>query len=277
MISTWVDFCVDCTCSWWGWGGVDGLTVIPAVSGGGVDGLTVVPAVSGGGVEGLTVVPAVSGGGVEGLTVVPAISGGGVEGLTVVPAVSGGGGSDRGTCSKCGVGRAANHYVLAIVCYTEGHSLHYTAGLMIISLRSPSKFPGRVLYRTVSVHCVINAEHQACEVQCLLLQFLGLSCRPWRNVRRQTTSQLEATHQQRKSVKKYAEDFPLIFMGCDVNRVQTLFTNLFVVHNIALSAADHDICSGACFCKSELRRRTIYMGSSSAVVLIRGNQRSKLK
>ena len=46
------------------------------------------------------------------------------------------------------------------------------------------KFPGRVLYRTVSVRCTINAERQACEVQRLLLQFLWLFCRPWRNVRR---------------------------------------------------------------------------------------------
>ena len=32
-----------------------------------------------------------------------------------------------------------------------------------------------------------------------------------------------------------------------------------VEHNIALSAADHDICSGAHFRKSELQRRIIYM------------------
>ena len=124
------------------------------------------------------------------------------------------------------------------------------------------KFPGRVLYRKVFVHCMINAECQACEVQCLLLLFLGLFCHPWRNVRRRTTRQLETSHQQRKSDRKYAEDFPLIFMGCetqylDVIRTKTLFTNFFVVHNIALSAADHDICSGTRFHKSELRRRMI--------------------
>ena len=63
----------------------------------------------------------------------------------------------------------------------------------------------------------------------------------------------------RKSDRKYAEDFPLIFMGCDVIRTETLFTNFFVVYNIALSAANHNICSGVRFRKSELRRRTIYV------------------
>ena len=61
------------------------------------------------------------------------------------------------------------------------------------------KFPGRVLYRKVSVHCTITAERQACEEQCLLLQFLGLFCHPWLNGRRQTMRQLEASHQQRTS------------------------------------------------------------------------------
>ena len=64
--------------------------------------------------------------------------------------------------------------------------------------------------------------------------------------------QLEASHQQRKSDRQYAEDFPLIFIGCDVIQAETLFTNFFVVHNITLSVADHDICSGAHFHKSEL-------------------------
>ena len=109
--------------------------------------------------------------------------------------------------------------------------------------RTP-KFPGRVRYRTISVHCTISTECQACEVQRLLLQFLA-EC---------TTRQLEASHQQRKSERKYAEDFPLICMGCDVIRAEMLFTNFFVVQNIA---ANRDICSGACFCKQ--RRRTMYM------------------
>ena len=117
------------------------------------------------------------------------------------------------------------------------------------------KFPGRVLYRKVSVRCMINAD-QACEVQRLLLQFLGLFCRPWRNY---DVEQLEASHQQRKSDRKYAEDFPLIFIGCDVIRVEMLFTYFFLVRNIALSTAYHDICSGAHFRNSELRRRTIYV------------------
>ncbi|MCB4781225.1 MAG: hypothetical protein LGB62_08475, partial [Sulfurovum sp.] len=58
---------------------------------------------------------------------------------------------------------------------------------------------------------------------------------------------------------------PLILMGCempssqhlDIIRAEMLFTNFFVVHNIALSAADHDICSGAHFCKSELRKKNM--------------------
>ena len=64
--------------------------------------------------------------------------------------------------------------------------------------------------RNIYVHCTINAERPACEVQHLLLQFLGLFCRPWRNVWRRTTYQLEVSHQQRKSDadRKYAEDFP---------------------------------------------------------------------
>ena len=136
------------------------------------------------------------------------------------------------------------------------------------------KFPGRVLYRKVSVCCTINAERQACEVQRVLLQFLGLFCHPWQNVQRRTTHQLEASHQQRKSDKKYAEDFPLIFMGCempssqhlDVIQAEMLFTNFFVVHSIALSAANHDICAGAHFRKSELQRRTIYVRSTQNLI-----------
>ena len=73
--------------------------------------------------------------------------------------------------------------------------------------RTP-KFLGRVLYRKVSVHCTINTEHPACEVQHLVLPFLGPSCRPWRNVRHRTMHQLEVSHQQRKSDRNYAEDFP---------------------------------------------------------------------
>ena len=57
--------------------------------------------------------------------------------------------------------------------------------------KSTPTFLGRALYRKVSVCCMINVECQACEVQRLLLQFLGLFCRPWRNVQRRTTRQLE--------------------------------------------------------------------------------------
>ena len=97
------------------------------------------------------------------------------------------------------------------------------------------KFPGRVLYRKVSVRCTINAD-QACEVQRLLLQFLGLFCCPWRNVQCRTTRHLEASHQQRKSDRKYAEDFPLIYMGCDVIQAEML-------SQISLSAQYRSLCS----------------------------------
>ena len=91
----------------------------------------------------------------------------------------------------------------------------------LVQKKCTPKFLGRALYRNVSVHCTINVECQACEVQHLLLQFLGLFCRPWQNVRRRTTCQLETSHQQRKSNRKYSEDFPLIFMGCETHSVWT--------------------------------------------------------
>ena len=143
--------------------------------------------------------------------------------------------------------------------HAEVRSWKRVPGGWILTKKRTLKFPGRVLYRTVSVRCKIIAERQAYEVQRLLLQFLELFCRPWRKVRRRTTRQLETSHQQRKSDRKYAEDFPLIYMGCDVIRVETLFTNFFVMHHITLSAANHDICSGAHFRKSEMRRMTIYV------------------
>ena len=151
--------------------------------------------------------------------------------------------------------------------HAEARSWKRAPRWWISSKKNTPTFPGRVLYSKVSMHCTINAEHQACEVQHLLLQFLGLSCRLWWNVRHRTTYQLKASHQQKKSDRKYAEDFPWIFMGCetsssqhlDIIWVETLFTSFFVAQNSALSASDHDICSGARFCKSKLRRRTIYI------------------
>ena len=68
--------------------------------------------------------------------------------------------------------------------------------------------------------------------------------------------QLEASHQQRKSDGKYAEEFPLIFMGCDVVRVEMLFTNFIVEHNIALSAANH--ARHLAHVSGKLNWRTIY-------------------
>ena len=95
--------------------------------------------------------------------------------------------------------------------------------------------------------CIVQSTHSTQHVKYSAC-FLGHFCRPWQNVRRQTTGQLEASHQQRKSNRKYAEKF--LFYGLwdtawqhlDVIQAETLFTVLFlffVVHNIALSAADH--------------------------------------
>ena len=51
--------------------------------------------------------------------------------------------------------------------------------------------------------CIVHSTQSAKrEEQCLLLQFLGLFCHPWRNVRCQTTRQLETSHQQRTSYFK---------------------------------------------------------------------------
>ena len=101
-------------------------------------------------------------------------------------------------------------------------------------------------YDTEQFLCVVRSMQSAKHVKCS-----ASFSSSWRNVQRQTMRQLEVSHQKRKSDRKYTEDFPLIFMGCDVIQVETLFTNFFVVHNISLSAADHDICSGAHCCKSE--------------------------
>ena len=105
-------------------------------------------------------------------------------------------------------------------------------------------------YYTEQFLCIVRSTQSTKLVKCSAC-FSSL----W-NVRRRTTCRREVSHQQRKSNRKYAEDFPLIFR---VIWAETLFTNFFVVHNISLSAADHDICSGAPFRKSELRRRIIYV------------------
>ena len=106
--------------------------------------------------------------------------------------------------------------------------------------KNTPKFLGRAFYRKVSVHCTINTERPACEVQHLLLLFLGHSCHPWRNVQCQTMHALKASLQQMKSDSKYAKISH--FMGCemrfsqhlDLIQVETFFINFFVVHNIAL-------------------------------------------
>ena len=126
--------------------------------------------------------------------------------------------------------------------------------------KNAPKFLGRVC--TEQFLCVVQSTQSAKHVKCSACFFSS-----WWNVQCRTTHQLEASHQQRKSDRKYAEDFPLICMGCDVIRAEMLFTNFFVVHNIALSAADHDICSGAHFCKSELRR-TIYIRDAQNLITV---------
>ena len=113
-------------------------------------------------------------------------------------------------------------------------------------------------YYTEQFLCVVRSTQSAKHVKCSACFFSSWDFSVTHGGM-YDVEQLEASHQQRKSDRKYAEDFPLIFMGCDVIRAETLFTNFFVVHNIALSAANHDICSGAHFRKSELQRRTIYM------------------
>ena len=80
-----------------------------------------------------------------------------------------------------------------------------------------------------------------------------------RNVRHRTTCQLKASHQQRKSDRNTLKISYL--MGCktpfsqhmDVIQVEMLFTNFFVVQNIAVSAADHGIYSVARFRKSDCK------------------------
>ena len=109
------------------------------------------------------------------------------------------------------------------------------------------------IYKKVSVHCLISAECPACKVQHLLLGIFLLPMAEWGHVDSKRHfnkgkvigSMLKISH----------------FMGCEIPssqhliRVEMLFTNFSVVHNIALSAADHDICSGAHFRKSELQKR----------------------
>ena len=53
--------------------------------------------------------------------------------------------------------------------------------------KSTPKFPRRI-HGKVSMHCTINAERPACEVQCLLI---GLFCHPWWNVRHWMTHELK--------------------------------------------------------------------------------------
>ena len=78
-------------------------------------------------------------------------------------------------------------------------------------------------------------------------RFLGLFCRPWQNVRRRTTCQLEVSHQQRKSDRKYTEDFPFcglwdaVFTAFGCNSSRDIFHTFLCSAqcSLSLSAADH--------------------------------------
>ena len=92
------------------------------------------------------------------------------------------------------------------------------------------------IYKKVSVHCLISAECPACKVQHLLLGIFLLPMAEWGHVDSKRHfnkgkvigSMLKISH----------------FMGCEIPssqhliRVEMLFTNFFVVHNITLSAAN---------------------------------------
>ena len=87
--------------------------------------------------------------------------------------------------------------------HDEARSWKRAPGWWILSTtknrkRTP-KFLRRVSYRKVSVRCTINAERQACAMQHLLLQFLGLFCHLWQNLWCRTTRRLKVSHQQRIS------------------------------------------------------------------------------
>ena len=69
---------------------------------------------------------------------------------------------------------------------------------------------------------------------------------PWRNVWRWTMYQLEMSHQQRKSVRKYSEDFPFyglwdaVFTAFRCNLSRDAFHKfLFGAQHSSLSAVDH--------------------------------------
>ena len=124
--------------------------------------------------------------------------------------------------------------------HAEARSWKQAPGWWISPKNHTPEFSGRALYRKVSVHCTINTERPACEVQRLLLLFWGPSCHPWRTVQCQTMHALKASLQQMKSDSKYTKISH--FMGCemrfsqhlDVIQAEALFINFFVVHNIAL-------------------------------------------
>ena len=84
------------------------------------------------------------------------------------------------------------------------------------------------IYTTEKFLCIVWSMQSAQHVKCSTY-FLGLFCCPWRNVWRWAmhyAHQLEVSHQQRKSNRKYAEYFPFyglwdaIFraFGCNSSR-----------------------------------------------------------
>ena len=95
--------------------------------------------------------------------------------------------------------------------------------------RTP-KFSGRVRYRTGSVHCTINAERQACEVQRLLLQFL-VECTASNN-----TSAWSVTSTKEKREEVHWR-FPINFYGLWHNLSGDAF------HKFLCSAQYRSLCS----------------------------------
>ena len=122
-------------------------------------------------------------------------------------------------------------------------------------LKRTPRISRKSIYRKVSAHCTISAECQACEVQLMLLQFLGFFCRPWQNVRCQTTHQLECTMSNNASTWSVTSTkekrlevrwrFPINFYGL-WDAVITAFgcnSSGDAFHKFLCSAQHHCLCS----------------------------------
>ena len=114
-----------------------------------------------------------------------------------------------------------------------------------------------ILYQKKKVHCMImqSTQHAKCSA-CIL----GLFCRLWQNVQHWTTHQLKASHQQRKSNGKDAEDFPFyglwdaVFIALWHNLSRDAFHKFLCSAHCFLQPVMLGTCSGTCFCKIKLRK-----------------------